>query len=500
MSKRKILIRNVIYGFAAQSILLLLKLATTPYIVHGLGVEVYGILSICLVINGFASMLDFRIGQAIIKFISEHYAKNDQPEIERIIKTSLLFYLIVGLAGGILIIAAAPLFILVVFKIPDYLQELSYFAFYMTALIFFIKIRTNLFQSITMALQRFDIFNKIYTGLMCAEVSGSVLLLYKGYHLKAILVWHAIIALIQFIAFNKVTKGLLLHIRFNFGFNIKIFKKLFSFGSKVLIQDTSGRIIAVTDKILIGSFLSIGYLPFYIIPYNIALNLQLVIMNFVQIIFPEASGLYGQRHKQALEKLYFKAGKYLFIILFPITSLLVIFAKPLLYYWIGPDFAQNSAFVLQVLSLSIFILCSGSLSRTILIAIDKLNIVTKASILCALCNLLLCFSLIPIFKLKGAALAFGIAHTLLSIWLTRYLFKNIFKIPVLKLFTKGFYKLIVFCAVFLLYLILVKIFVIRNILTLSFCLLGVTIYILSVYFYILDSKDKEMMQSCWKSP
>lgn len=495
MSTAKLLAKNVIYNFTSQLLLIFLGLVTTPYIIHKLGNQAYGILSITLTVSGFMSLLDIKISSAVIKYISEADAQKENLQMQKLIKVSLTFYVMVGVIGAILIAGLTGFFISKVFKIPAELRGVSYWVFYITAFIFLVQMPTNIFQSVTMGLKRFDIYNKVNVFFTILQLAGSIVLLYLGYYLKAIFLWNGAIAFVELAVFAKAVKNLLPLIKFQIGFEFALFKKIFNFGSKMAIHNICTTAIVNLDKILIGIFLPISFLPFYVIPYNLAQKLQIVPLSFLQVIFPEASGLYGLNKKDNLRELYYRATTYLIIILFPLAVLITIFAKPLLYFWLGNDFAKNSAFVLQVMSITLFLLYSVSMSATILQAIGRPGIIALSGIFVLLIDVIFCLVLIPKFKINGAALAFGFSHIPVTLWILQYTHRNILHIPLEAFFSRIFKLLLLPFGILISYLVLVKIFISSSLFTLLFCVIGLVIYVLLVYFYVLDSKDRQIISS-----
>lgn len=498
MSRGTILARNVVYNFTSQVFLIFLSLAATPYIVHKLGTQAYGVLSIALILSGFMSALEFKISNAIFKYISEADARKENSEIEKIIKASIAFYLIVGVVGAVIIASLTGFFITRVFKIPDNLKQVSYWVFYITAFVFLVKISTNIFKCIIIGLRRFDIYNSLNVLFTTLQVGGNVVILYLGYYLKAIFLWSALIFSIELMVSARAAKCLLPRIRFQIGFDLPTFKKLFNFGSRMAIHDICSTAIVSLDKILIGIFLPINFLPFYVIPYNLAQRLQLISISFSQVILPEASGLYGLKRKISLKELYYRSTKYLVVILFPISLLIIIFARPLLYFWLGRDFAQNSTLVLQIMGASVFLLYSISIASTIVSAIGRPGIMARAGIFALLLNVSLCLLLIPLFKVNGAALAFGLSTIPASLWILKYVLKEVFSISYRDFLNKQTLRLFISCSILTAYLSLLKIFIFNSLLTLLLSSFGVIVYILLIYFYIFDTKDREIIHSYFK--
>src|ERR1044071_4919545 len=87
------LISNAIYNLVPQVWFLGLTIFTTPFVLHRLGVDAYGILSIVTIVAGYLAFLDLGLNVAVIKFIAAHDAKGERDEIRRVIETALFVFL-----------------------------------------------------------------------------------------------------------------------------------------------------------------------------------------------------------------------------------------------------------------------------------------------------------------------------------------------------------------------------------------------------------------------
>ncbi len=89
---------------------------------HRLGVDAYGILSIVTIMAGYLAFLDLGLNVAVIRFIATHDAKGETEEIICVIETALSVFLAMAVMT-----AAALFFLSAVFarllSVPDGLQS-----------------------------------------------------------------------------------------------------------------------------------------------------------------------------------------------------------------------------------------------------------------------------------------------------------------------------------------------------------------------------------------
>ncbi len=132
--KGSLLVKNIGLNFFTQIWLLLLFMVTTPIVVHGLGYEAYGIMSLVLVLVGYFSFFDLGMSQATVKFVSEHLARGEKNQVHQVVSTSIFTNFVLGILGGILIALLTPLFAEKIFRVSPFLQGDAKLSFYILAI------------------------------------------------------------------------------------------------------------------------------------------------------------------------------------------------------------------------------------------------------------------------------------------------------------------------------------------------------------------------------
>ena len=128
------LIRNVVWNFGGQIWGLSIALFTTPYIVHKLGMESYGLLMTVGIVTNYFWFMDLGLGQATVKYVAEHVAREEWDEVNRIFWTSFLAYAVLGILAALAIIAIAPYCVRSWLQIPPALQPTALLVFHLSSL------------------------------------------------------------------------------------------------------------------------------------------------------------------------------------------------------------------------------------------------------------------------------------------------------------------------------------------------------------------------------
>lgn len=492
MNRSYILVRNVVYNFISQFWFLILAFITIPYIVHKLGTDAYGVLSLVGVVLGYFAFLNLGLGPAVIKYISEYYAKKDYQAIRKVIGSALTFYLLMGFAGAFLIASLTSILVTKLLHIPPHLIKVSSFAFYIAALGFLVNMPLNVFGAIPQALQRFDISNKISISMGTLSIGFTVFLLYLGFHLKEIVILNLMISLISIIIHIIVVKRLLPQISLRPSFDLPVFFSLFRFGGFILIAQSMGTIVLQVDKLLIGLFLPISYLTFYVIPFSLSQKLLTVQGIISPVVFPAISELSSSGQKKLIKELYLRSTRFIVTATLPLSILLVVFARPLLSFWLGSDFALKGTLPLQILALGFFINGLAGLPSVVLQGIGQPKIHAKFTVFVAAIILFLWLFLIPWLGINGAALAFLVSQ---SIIVPPYimLVNRTINVANKKLLNKSFLRPISVAILLFLPLFSIRDKVTGLISLIPLMTSAYLVYFIFAYFVVFDQKDRQTL-------
>ncbi len=128
----------------------------TPYLLHHLGAERYGIWLLALTVtfsSGFLSFGDAGLPVAAIRFIAEARARGDEREIGAIVSSLLVLYVPLGLVlGGLLVLLASTFVDL--FGIRSELAQVSVWVFALAGAQVVFDLPAAAFQAVLQGLQR----------------------------------------------------------------------------------------------------------------------------------------------------------------------------------------------------------------------------------------------------------------------------------------------------------------------------------------------------------
>ncbi len=352
--------RNTIINLIGQGLPLLVGVLAIPYVVHGLGTDRFGLLSMAWVVLGYFTIFDMGLGRATTKFVAEALGKGERDQVPQILWTAVSFQLILGLIGTIVLFGTTDLLVERVLNIPPHLITEAKDTFHLIALSVPIVLVTSSFRGLIEAAQRFDLVNAVTIPSSILTFLLPVVGLYLGFGLPgivALVVLARFGALITFVAINFL---IVPHLR-TFSGSIALFFRLFSFGGWVMISSIVGPFLVYLDRFLIGSILTISAVAYYAAPYEVVTRLWILTASLTVTLFPAFSSLEGAKDRLRVGIFFARSIKYILITTGPIVVLIAVYAKDILQLWLGSDFAIESTFAMQVLVVGVLV---NSLAHT----------------------------------------------------------------------------------------------------------------------------------------
>lgn len=181
----KTLIRGTSWSTASQVLPLVINLAMTPWVIHGLGAGRYSVFLLITTIVALLGNLDGGIGQSALRFFTIYAGRDD-----RISTTRLLFSVSALVLGGGLLVSVVVLpftpQILSFFRLADDLRgEATVLLFVLVPVTAFLLLR-NLYSSVVYARQRFGTMSVAVLAGYLAYTVGLVLTVVQGWGLYGI--------------------------------------------------------------------------------------------------------------------------------------------------------------------------------------------------------------------------------------------------------------------------------------------------------------------------
>src|SRR4030042_6267577 len=228
-------LKNTFWNLWGGSSLIFLQIVITPYIVHKLGTEIYGIWSLAWILLSYFGFLELGLGTACVKFISEYYNKHDFSNCSKIYWTSLIITVIQGIIGSIIIIGFAPLMVKKFFSISSQLIPMTTLVIQLSAIGIIASFLLGTAQAVSAALERFDWINKITISKNIVQFLGIAIILYLGGSIIHMLLFSFLLQIMTLVIYYLLGLKLIPELN-NQKLDKKAFRVLLKFGGWVTLS------------------------------------------------------------------------------------------------------------------------------------------------------------------------------------------------------------------------------------------------------------------------
>ena len=333
---------------------MLVALIAIPLLIHGLGTDRFGVLTLAWMVIGYFSLFDLGLGRALTQLVAEKLSAGEETQIPPLVWTALALMFVLGLSGALVMSVISPWLVHSALKIPEPLQAEVLNAFYLLAAAIPIVIITAGLAGLLSALQRFGILNAIRIPMGIYSFLAPLLILPFSQSLflvTAILVLGRLVACgVHFAVCLRAMPAL----RTSFVLRYTSIKPLFHFGAWMTVTNVIGPLMVYLDRFVIGGIISVAAVAYYATPYEMVTKLWIIPSAIVGVLFPAFAASYRQDDGRTVQ-LFVRGTKYVALILFPVILVITAFAHEGLQWWLGDEFSLHSTPVMQWLAIGVFI-------------------------------------------------------------------------------------------------------------------------------------------------
>lgn len=372
----RVLVTNTAFNLIGQSGPMLVALFSIPILIKRIGTDRFGILNLVWVAISYLSLFDLGLSRAMTKMVAEKLGSDRQEDVPVIVWTCFMIVLIMGFLGmGVLSISSSwPVYHAL--KIPNELKSESLRAIRLIAMSIPIVISTSVLRGVLEAKQRFDLVNAIRLPFGVLMFGGPLLTIPFSESLVPITAVLVIGRALSWLAHFYACLYIMPALRHKFAFDRHVVKPLVSFGAWMTVNTIIGPLMLSMDRFLIGMLVSSAAVAYYATPYEVVTKVWVITGALGSVIFPAFANNFP-REPSYTSLMFTRATRYVFMTIFPLTLLAETMAYSALFFWLGPEFAENSFRASQMLAVGVFLVGLGSIPHAFLQAIGRPDLPAK---------------------------------------------------------------------------------------------------------------------------
>jgi O-antigen/teichoic acid export membrane protein len=392
--------RHAGYNLIGAILPSLLTLLTVPAYLQVVGIERYGVLTLCWILVGYAGILDVGLGLAAGSKIAA--LRDNRSKAAAVFWTTACIGLAIGLIAGIVMYVGASLYLPTLAEANSALRgELAGTAPLLALMMPIALIGSALSGALT-GRERFGFMN-VANGV--GQTLTAALPLAVAYFWTTDLRWLVACLLAgRFLIlpwmYWEVRRAVPLGAPVRPTWSQA--KELVTLGGWMSLIFTANSVIQTLDRMLIGSRIGAAAVPIYAVPYGLMSRIILIPHSLSAALFPR----YAYLPEEERARVNSSSIEAVAVIVSPALIALIAVAEPFFTLWVGTELASPALPVAYALAGGFWLYCIGHMAYSMLQAMGRPDVVAKVLLAELLPYALLLVAGLWAFGIMGAAAAF----------------------------------------------------------------------------------------------
>jgi len=403
------ILKNVGSSWFALGVNVLVGIFLSPYILHRLGDEAFGLWILIFSVTGYYGLFDLGIRSSIVRYVARYAATREQAELDRLVSTALATYSCIG-AITMAITLAAAWYVNATKIPPDFIPTARRLLWIVGAAVS-LGFPFAVFSGILEGLQRFYLLNFTTISATLLRAALIVVALRNGRGLLTV----ALITVAMPLAGGLVNAAAVFrHLRLHLAFrhvSRSTLRQIASYSGTTFLIIVAGRLRFKTDALVIGSFLSVAAVTYFTIGARLVDYATEVVQSMAQIFVPMSSQSDAEGDLPRLRQIFVAGNRMCALVIFPITAILVVLGKSVIEAWMGARYVAVSYPILLILLIPSTLMIMQAASSRVLFGMGKHQMLAKVTLAEGIANLVLSIVLVRKFGIVGDALGTAIPLT-----------------------------------------------------------------------------------------
>lgn len=404
------ILKNVGSSWFALGLNVLVGILLSPYIIHHLGDEAFGLWVIISSITGYYGLFDLGIRSSIIRYVARFSATDEHDELNRLVNTAMFTYGGIGVVSMAITLIAARYVYAIMGIAPEFVVT-ARFLLVMVGMAVSLGFPLGVFGGILEGLQRFYLLNltSISTTLLRA-----LLIVLALRHGRGLLTVALITVALPLLGGLVNAMAAFRHLRLRLGpqyVSLSNLRMIASYSGTTFIIIVATRLRFKTDALVIGTFVSAAAVTYFTVGSRLVDYASDLVSSLAQIFVPMSTQSDAKGDIDGLRKILIVGNRACSFIIFPITTIFTILGKSFIEVWVGPKYVASAYPVMLVLLLPTTLMLAQSASGRTLWGMAKHRTWAWVVLAEGAANLILSVVLVRSYGILGDAIGTAIPLT-----------------------------------------------------------------------------------------
>lgn len=401
--------RNFLANLLSSGWIALLTLVTTPVQVNLLGVEAYAIIAVIATLQLMIGVFDLGLSSTLTRQIAVDHSPGRHRSASLVRTAITIYWCMAAFIGFALYLAAEP--IAQVWLNPDNSSSLPVGqALKVIAVFLALRWPVAVYAGILAGVQRMDVLNLAKSGFASLRLLGGLGVILVTRDLSAFLYWTLLSALLEVIAHALLCRHILPNLDWRPGFSMVALRSVWAFSLSMNALAILSVLLTQVDRVLISRMLSLEALGFYLLAWQIASSISVILAALSSALMPSLAAAHGAGEGETLLRRYYAATRVLLFLTGTFLLALLFFGELLLRVWVDAEAAANAWRPLAFVAAGLWLSSACSAAYQSAVASGRADLILKISAASVVPYLVVLYSLISVWGITGAGLACFLLH------------------------------------------------------------------------------------------
>lgn len=408
---RGVFTRNLFSNWASLLCDVAVAIFLTPFIIHSLGLALYGVWSFVNSIIGAMGIADFGIRGSTQRFINQAIAHSDDDELNEVVSTATTFLTLISLFLIAVSLLLGAYFTDLFPKTPRELEDIMVIVTPLLALNLSITFITSVHENILMSIERFEVVNGIRITSLFLRTALVVWMLLDGYGFLG-LIAASLAASVYSLAVSVFYSFLLhrpLHISRRY-ISRQRFSQMWRYGIAVFVVRTADNSVLQADQLIIMVFLGPREIGIYSIAVMLITYVQKLVYQITVTWIPSVLKSASVHDFGGLRSIFYSNARLALMLGTLCYVGLIVYSDTFILLWLGSEYTE--AYLLTVvIAAAELVSLLASTSRMTMFGLDKMRTAIVLALAYTLSNIALSVFFVAALDMGLIGIVFG---TLLS--------------------------------------------------------------------------------------
>lgn len=399
------IVSNSGWNFAGHGVGLAAAVVAIPVLIRNLGPETFGIFSIYLALVGYFGLLDLGIGRAVTTEVASHDTRNDATGLVDSVATAVAMLGAIGTVGaGLIVLFREQILGLLLSNSPS-MGEDGQSSLTVLAITIPLVLLTSGLRGALEGLRQFKVVSQITMPIGALMFAAPAFMSVSSPRLTSLMWVVFAVRLAGLVLYLHICRRRIVGFDLRHG-NLRQARTLLRAGGWMTVSNVVSPLMTSLDRVVVGAQVSMAAVAHYVTAYEMATRVTAVASSIGSAAFPEFVRQAADKTPNDVRRRQFLRASALACLvgLIP-ASMIFLFAREILSVWISPAFATESHLILRILLVGVVINGATSIPFAFIQGIGRADMTAKFHLLELVLYLPTLLTLLSIFGVLGAAMA-----------------------------------------------------------------------------------------------